>query len=311
MKLNTISLLFLSLLGSLPLFASNPDSTALEREISDEELMQMYQTFLDSVEQTLHFESGVISIGNDLALVTVPPGFKFLNGSDSEMILTDIWGNPPSEEEDRSLGMLIPEVFSPFDDSCYVVNITFSEEGYINDSDAKELDYDDLLKTMKKDVNESNSYREELGYPPVELIGWASQPFYDSANKKLHWAKELKFGDSESNTLNYNIRVLGRRGYLELNVIGEMYHLEQIKREIEPILTSVNFQKGHAYSDFNPSIDKVAAYGIGGLIAGKVLLKAGLLAKFGVILAKLWKVIALAVVGAVAALRKLFQRKSE
>ena len=42
------------------------------------------------------------------------------------------------------------------------------------------------------------------------------------------------------------------------------------------MLASVNFQEGHRYADFDPEIDKMAAYGIGALIAGTVAGKAGL-----------------------------------
>ena len=40
----------------------------------------------------------------------------------------------------------------------------------------------------------------------------------------------------------------------------------------------VEFDDGNRYSDFNPDIDTVAAYGIGGLIAGKLAAKAGIFA---------------------------------
>jgi len=77
-------------------------------------------------------------------------------------------------------------------------------------------------------------------------------------------------------------------------------------------LPAVNFTEGNRYADFNPDIDKVAAYGIGGLIAGKVLMKAGILAKIGLILAKFWKLIAIGVVAFFAGIRKLFGgKKSE
>jgi hypothetical protein len=38
----------------------------------------------------------------------------------------------------------------------------------------------------------------------------------------LYWARELKFGEQPVNTLNYNIRVLGRKGVLVLNFIANM-----------------------------------------------------------------------------------------
>ncbi|TYA89160.1 DUF2167 domain-containing protein, partial [Seonamhaeicola marinus] len=62
------------------------------------------------------------------------------------------------------------------------------------------------------------------------------------------------------------------------------------------------------YSDFNPDIDQVAAYGIGGLIAGKILAKAGF---FAVIL-KFWKFIAIGAVALFSSFRKkIFGNKKE
>ena len=309
MKAKSMLLILFSLL--MVFGAKANDTTHVEQTFTNEQLQAMYKQYVDSVEQALVYEQGRISIGDDLATIDVPPGFKYLNGKDSEMILTDIWGNPPSEAADRSLGMLIPKKDSPMTDSSFVINITFSEEGYIDDSDAKEMDYDDLLSTMQEDTENANSYRVEQGYLPIILVGWASSPFYDAENKKLHWAKELKFGDYDENTLNYNIRVLGRRGFLQLNAIGEMYVLEDVKNSIKPILSSVNFNDGHQYKDFDPGLDRVAAVGIGGLIAGKVLAKAGVLAKLGVMLAKFWKVIAVVLIGFFAGIRKLFGGKDK
>lgn len=280
------------------------ESPATEKELSQEEVMALVKAYMDSVTQTLNFETGVVQLQDDLATLTVPNGYKYLNGKDSEMVLTDLWGNPPSEE--ASLGMLFPEDSDPSDFDGYAINITYSEEGYIDDSDAKDIDYDDLLSTMQEDARIGSEQRIEMGYEPIEMVGWASAPFYDEVNKKLHWAKELKFGDSPDNTLNYNIRVLGRKGYLNLNVIGEMQVFPDVQANIEQILPSVAFNEGNRYADFNPDLDQVAAYGIGGLIAGKVLAKAGILAKIGIVLAKFWKVIIFGLIGFGASIKKFF-----
>ncbi|MEI9946724.1 MAG: DUF2167 domain-containing protein [Chitinophagaceae bacterium] len=50
------------------------------------------------------------------------------------------------------------------------------------------------------------------------------------------------------------------------------------------------FTDGNRYADFNDNTDKVAAYTVGGLVAGKILLKIGFFAKF-------WKLILLAIAG--------------
>ncbi|MFT4666394.1 MAG: putative membrane-anchored protein [Polaribacter sp.] len=312
--MKNVFLLTLVLLLSSFTIISATDSleVAPQQEFSEEEMMVMYNAYIDSVDQQLKYDKGLIVLGKEIADLNVPTGFKYLNGKDSEMILTELWGNPPSErEEDKSLGMLILEDKTANSDSTFVINITYSEEGFIDDSDAKEIKYDELLEGMQSDIAASNDLRVEAGYAPVELVRWASPPFYDEANKKLHWAKEIKFGDAEENTLNYNIRVLGRRGFLELNVISSIDELEDVKRQIDPILASVNFKDGNRYIDFDPSLDKIAAVGIGGLIAGKVLAKAGLLAKLGIFLAKFWKIALIAIVGLGATIKRFFTGKKK
>jgi uncharacterized membrane-anchored protein len=136
----------------------------------------------------------------------------------------------------------------------------------------------------------------------MDLIGWASTPYYDSDKKILHWAKEFKVEDEEINTLNYNVRILGRKGVLVLNAIAGMPQLAEVKKNINPITESIVFESGSKYSDFNPDVDDVAAWTIGGLVAGKVLAKVG----FFAVIAKFGKVIILGLIAAGGAAFKFF-----
>lgn len=288
----------LSLVISLSNFAQQEnDSTAINEA--------RYKFVMDSIDNTFTYQRGTISLQNGLATLEVPRGFKFLDSKQSAFVFTELWGNPPSE----TMGMLLPEDISPMSENfTYCVEITYSEEGYIDDEDAADLDYDDLLEEMQDDTRAANKERIAQGYGGMELLGWASRPFYDADSKKLHWAKEIKFDGYDVSTLNYNIRVLGRRGYLNLNAIGDISILEEFNKERDRVLESVSFTSGNKYSDFNPDIDEVAAYGIGGLIAGKVLAKVGFFA--GIL--KFWKVIAIGAVAAFGGLRKrIFGGNSE
>ena len=261
------------------------------------EQQEILQQKIDSINNSFTYEYGKISIQDGIAEVDVPDNYKFLNSEQSNYVLTELWGNPPSEV----LGLLFPKDTNPLSENfTYAVEVTYSEEGYIKDDDAKDLDYDELLEEMQEGTNADNDERKKLGYPTMNLVGWASKPYYDEAEKKLHWAKEIKFEGAEINTLNYNIRVLGREGYLNLNAIGTIDVLPVFKNDVSEILSSVHFTEGNKYADFNPDIDNVAAYGIGGLIAGKLLAKAG----FFVLILKFWKVIAIAIVGAFSVFKK-------
>ncbi|MDQ3292722.1 MAG: DUF2167 domain-containing protein [Bacteroidota bacterium] len=282
---------WLWLLAILPtqILAQAVDSAAIQRE---------------QLEKSFTYETGTITLGDNLAKLQVPKGYKFLSAKQSRYVLNQLWGNPP---DSSTLGMLFPEHDSPLTENTYAVEISYSEEGYIKDDDAQDLNYTDLLKEMQQDVKDANPERVQAGYPSVELVGWASVPFYDAQNHKLHWAKEVKFGGDTANTLNYNVRVLGRKGYLLLNVIAPMSVLPTVKKNIPGILGAVDFTTGNQYGDFNPDIDEVAQYGIGGLIAGKVLAKVG----FFALILKFWKVLIAGATGIYYYLKKKLSGKKE
>ncbi|QMU26756.1 DUF2167 domain-containing protein [Adhaeribacter radiodurans] len=281
--------LWLLVLLPTKIWAQAVDSAGIQRE---------------QLEKSFTYETGTITLGDNLAKLQVPKGYKFLSAKQSQYVLNQLWGNPP---DSSTLGMLFPEHDSPLTENTYAVEISYSEEGYIKDNDAQDLNYTDLLKEMQQDVRDANPERVQAGYPSVELVRWASVPFYDAQNHKLHWAKEVKFGEDEANTLNYNVRVLGRKGYLLLNVIAPMSVLPTVKKNIPDMLAAVNFTSGNQYGDFNPDIDEVAQYGIGGLIAGKVLVKVG----FFALILKFWKVLVAAASGIYYYLKKRLNGKKE
>ncbi len=56
----------------------------------------------------------------------------------------------------------------------------------------------------------------------MKFAGWASQPYYCGAQKKLHRAKELQSNGTSPHTLNGDVRALGRKGVLKINRIADM-----------------------------------------------------------------------------------------
>jgi uncharacterized membrane-anchored protein len=260
----------------------------------------------DTLISSLKYQQGTIRLHGDLATLDVPEQFRFLNGADSNTVLVGLWGNPPQEEP---LGMLIPANTSPVSPDCWAVIISYEENGYVKDKDAEKINYDQLLKQMKETVQSSNKEREKQGYASVELVGWASPPRYDRDTHKLYWAKEIRFGDSRENTLNYNIRMLGRRGVLVVNSVAAMSQLPDIERNTPSILAAVNFNPGNRYADFNPSSDKVAAYGIAALVAGGVAAKLGFFKGLWILVLGAKKFIIIGIAAIAAWFRKTFGKK--
>jgi uncharacterized membrane-anchored protein len=207
--------------------------------------------------------------------------------------------------------MLLPAGVTPISTNCWVVTIEYSEDGYVKDSDASTINYDDLLKKMQKSVADENAERQKQGYPSVSLVGWAATPHYDAATHKLYWAKDLKFEGEEHDTLNYNIRMLGRKGVLELNAIASVGQFAEIDQETPQILGMVDFKEGNRYADFDPKTDKVAKYGIAALVAGGALAAAAKLGLFKLVWFALLgakKFVIIGIVAIVAFFKKLFNR---
>jgi uncharacterized membrane-anchored protein len=252
----------------------------------------------------LKFQQGEVVLKDGLATLKVPDEMQFLNGRDAHTVLVTLWGNPPMPDP---LGLLMPVNAGPLNPDSWAVIITYEEEGYVKDKDAEKIDYADLLKQMQKDTREANKEREKQGYSQVELIGWAAPPHYDPAVHKLYWAKQLKFGGENEDTLNYNIRILGRRGVLVLNAVSAMSQLPEIEKNAPKILAAIDFNRGNRYADFSEaSGDKVASYGIAALVAGGVAAKLGLFKGLWVLLLGAKKFVIIGVVALGALLRKLF-----
>ena len=251
---------------------------------------------------TLHFQKGKITLSDGLADLNVPDNFRFLGAEDARKVVVDVWHNPPSVAR-SVIGMLVPQ-----QSQDWAVVISYESDGYIKDDDASKIDYTSMLKTMQQATHESNAAREKGGYPTMELVGWAEPPQYDATNKKMYWAKELQIGGEQEHSLNYDMRILGRRGVLVLSAVSSMDHLGEIKDARSQILGMVNYNQGHRYADFNPKTDKVAAYGVAALVLGGIAVKAGFFKLLIPVLLAAKKFVVVGVVAVVAFFKRIFGR---
>ena len=87
-------------------------------------------------EQRLGYQTGTVTIGDNLATVSLPPTFRSIGPEGSHRLLTQAWGKPPGAAE-GVLGMLIPASSSPLSEEGWGIIIGFEEDGYVDDDDAK------------------------------------------------------------------------------------------------------------------------------------------------------------------------------
>jgi uncharacterized membrane-anchored protein len=239
--------------------------------------------------------------------------FYYLDAGDAAKILTKLWGNPPEAASD-ALGMIFPRRTPPEDPTAWGAIVSYSDDGYVSDEGAQSIDYDQVLTELKSETAQNNVQRKSEGYEPITLVGWASPPYYDSKLHALHWARDLVFGTdmNRPHTLNYQLRILGRDGVLQLNFVAGINELQQIEKDVPDVAALVAYDSDKKYEAHEEG-DKIAAYGLAGLIAtavgAKVAAKVGLLT-IGLLFLKKGAVIIAVIAGAIfKPIAKLFRRK--
>lgn len=226
------------------------------------------------------------------AQVKVPEGFVFANGGDTRVIMEKMQ-NPTNG---RELGFVAPsgeDWFAVFE---------FDPVGYVKDDEKDSLDADAMLESIKAGTEEGNKERLKRGWPTMTIVGWEHPPRYDAVTHNLEWAIR---GESQGlPVVNYNTRLLGRGGVMEVTLVTDPATLAQTLPKFKTMLSGFDFNQGQTYNEFRPG-DKLAAYGLTGLVVGggtAALVKSGAF-KW------IWKaaVAAIAAIGAI--IKKFFSRE--
>lgn len=240
------------LLAAAPLAAQDAAPVGPDKEV---------RALLDS----LHPVSGDVDIAEAEAVLRLGTDYYFLPADEARRILVEAWGNPP-ESAVNVLGMVFPAGKTFLDDTWGAV-ITFEATGYVTDEDAASADYDALIAELQAGEEAANAERAKEGYPAVNLVGWAQQPTYDKATHSVIWAQNVRFEGSAENTLNYDVRLLGRRGVLSMNLVTTMAKLDETRVAANRFGSAAEFKAGARYADFQPGMDAEADYGVAGLVA--------------------------------------------
>jgi uncharacterized membrane-anchored protein len=250
-----------------------------------------------------------IDLGHDVVM-ELPAGFLYLDPPQAKKLMErngNLWN-------DDLLGVVASQ-----QEASWLVTIRYTEDGYVKDDEAEKLDAKEIFKAIKEGTDEANKERQQRGFDPLHVLGWSESPRYERARHHMVWALRAKTDKEPEESINFNTRVLGRKGYVALNLIDGASSIEAAKPAAATLLAATTFKTGARYEDFNAKTDKVAEYGLAALVLGGAglgalkLVKVGLLAKFGAkILALLFalkKAIVLLVMGALAFLKRLFGGK--
>ncbi len=214
-------------------------------------------------EEGIPWRSGEVKVGDGAVSLRLGEGDRYADPADASKIL-EAWGNPPDA---GTLGMWVPAGAHLFGERSWAVLLTLQQDGWVDDAEAASIDYDDLLASMQESERASAQERRRQGLDGLELVGWAEPPRYDPSARVLYWATTIR-SDTGNETLNYDVRILGRAGVLSLNAIASSEQLGVVKPGMERVRGLATFEPGHRYDDYEPGLDPKAAYGLAALVAG-------------------------------------------
>jgi len=235
------------------------------------------------------------------AHIKVPDGYAFLGPEDTRK-LNEMMQNPPSDADEYTLA---PK------DLSWMAFFTFDEVGYVKDDE--KLDADDILSSIKDGTEQSNEERRQRGWDTLRIEGWSFKPQYDTNLNLLEWAVLAESMPSHHKVVNYNTRLLGRRGVMQVVVVASPEQLDAAVSQFKSLVPGYEFNAGEKYAEFKAG-DHVAEYGLAALITGgaaAVASKKGFFAAIAVFLAKAWKLVLIGLAGIAAGIRKFFGGKDQ
>jgi uncharacterized membrane-anchored protein len=242
----------------------------------------------------------------DQATFDLPEKFVFIPNPEATNIMSAM-GNQVSE---GFAGLIMPEEA----EIGWFITVNYSDSGYIKDDEAKDWNTDEMLQSMKDNAIQMNEERAKRHIPEVEVAGWVQTPMYYNENHEVIWSVATKVkgsSDDKEQGVNYNTLVLGRHGYISMNLITALSSVESLKPTSKQLIDKLHFVDGKRYSDVNFDTDKIAEYGLAALVTGVVAKKLGLIALAAVFFAKFAKVIALTLFGGTLWYKKRMAKKKQ
>jgi len=131
-------------------------------ELTEEEQLAAIEAAIDA---DLNWQQGQIELLDGAVSFETGEDYRVLVGADADRVLVDLWGNPKNEQ----LALIMPTSMGLFE--AWGVIVDFSDEGYVDDGDAADIDYAELLASIKEDAAAANSDRIAAGYPRRRAVG--------------------------------------------------------------------------------------------------------------------------------------------
>jgi uncharacterized membrane-anchored protein len=223
------------------------------------------------------------------AKIIVKSGSSYLSGEDARQYM--YWVN----------GIEFKDIEYLVETSNATYFYSFYKVGKVP-NDFKDLNSDQLLKSMKDAMPEENKKRSASNIPTATNIKWFQKPTFDEKNHAAYYSYSIDWSDGDK-TVQSAVLVLGRSGYADVTVLvdAKKYSRENITLAID----TFGYNKEQEYTAWRQG-DLVAAAGVAGLVAASAGGKAVVAASKG-----LWKFILAGIVGLGALIVGFFSKRKQ
>lgn len=210
-----------------------------------------------------------VTLSNNLGTLDIPKGYVWLGEAKAKGFM-----EKNGSTGDTTIGLIAPTD----EDAKFLVELEYEATGYVEDKDAGKIDSKAILESYQEGTEANNENRKEKGMPAIHVTGWEQEPKYDGKHHVVTWSLQGN-NDTTGKFVNYNTRVLTRKGVLSLNLLCSNDELAAARPKAEGLVTKVTFNPGERYEDYKQG-DKISAGGLVALIAGGALLakKTGIIA---------------------------------
>jgi len=196
----------------------------------------------------------------DQARLELPDGHGFVAADEATALMAALGNDTGS----GLIGLILP-----MGEPAWMMTVDYIAAGHVDDNDARGWQPDALLAALKRGTAAGNARRTVLGLPPLAVSGWLDVPTYDAATQRLSWSAATTADTAtDAATINLNTVILGREGYLALNLIANAAQLATARHAAEALVARIRFNAGRRHQDFERGHDRVARYGLSALVDG-------------------------------------------
>tara|TARA_Y100001935_G_scaffold251507_1_gene253684 strand:+ start:475 stop:1401 length:927 start_codon:yes stop_codon:yes gene_type:complete len=166
----------------------------------------------------------------------------------------------------------------------YTIYVSWIDDGYVKIEDWKNVNPKELLNSLNEISKSNEQWAKDNNVSYSTNISWIYEPSLNETKKVVNYSYKVKWSDGVITMESKSLK-LGKKGYIEsafVSFVDQNTDFTQKAESSKIFAEYIEFDENFRHSDYK-SGDKVAAMGIGGLVAGtlgvKALAKAGAFAK--------------------------------